>query len=129
MNTGTPVTTHFRRSFAAGVAATALLSFATLSLAGSDEEILRVTVRYADLDVSHPTGAAVLYHRIHTAAKEVCAPRESLFDGGIALNACIDQAVLDAVNAVNQQALSAVLEAKRHASPAAGVVSQVSENR
>jgi UrcA family protein len=129
MNTQTPATTHLRRSLAAGAAAAALFSFATLSLARSDDDFSKVTVSYADLDLSHPAGAAVLYRRIHTAAKEVCSPLETRIDAGMQFDACVDAAVLDAVKAVNRPALSAVLDAKRRTSPAARLVSQISEAR
>ena len=127
MNTQTPAPICFRRSLATGAAAAALFGFATLASARSDDDLVKVTVSYADLDVSHPAGAAVLYRRIHTAAKEICSPLESRIDAGMQLDACIDAAVLDAVKAVNRPALSAVLDAKRRTSPAARLVSQITE--
>jgi hypothetical protein len=71
----------------------------------------------------------VLYRRIRSAAKEVCRPLDSRFDVGIQLDACIDAAVSDAVTRVNRPALTAVLDAKRRTSPAARLVSQISEAR
>jgi UrcA family protein len=129
MNTQTPITTHLRRSIATGAAAAALFGFATLSLARSDD-LLKETVNYADLDVSQPAGAVVLYRRIRAAAKQVCSPLESRgIEAAIQLNACIEGAVLDAVNAVNRPALTAVLNAMRPTSPSARLVSQVTEDR
>ena len=129
MNTQTPVTTHVRRSLATGAAAAALFGFATLSLARSDNDVLKVTVHYADLDVSQPAGAAVLYRRIRNAAKEVCAPLNSRIDAGLQLDACVEEAVMNAVKGVNRPALTAVLDAKRRTSPAARLVWQISEGR
>ncbi len=130
MNTLTPVTaTRLRRSVATGAAAVALFGFAALSLASSDDP-LKVTVSFADLDVSHPAGAVVLYRRIRAAAKRVCSPLESRgIEAAIQLDACIEGAVLDAVNAVNQPALTSVLHAKRPTSPSARLVSQVTDGR
>jgi UrcA family protein len=130
MNTLTPITTtHLRRSVATGAAAVALFGFATLALASGDDP-LKVTVNYADLDVSHPAGAVVLYRRIRAAAKQVCSPLESRgIEAAMQLHACIEGAVLDAVNAVNQPALTSVLDAKRLTSPSARLVSQVTEGR
>jgi UrcA family protein len=124
MNTQTSVTTYFRRSLATGAAAAALFGFATLSLARSDDDLPKVTVNYADLDVSHPAGAAVLYRRIRVAAKEVCSSLDSRVDGGKQLDACIDQAIVDAVNAVNRPALFAVMGAKHETWPVARFDSQ-----
>ena len=58
------------------------------------------------------------------------APLESRgIEAAIQLNACIEGAVLDVVNAVNRPALTAVPVAKRSTSPSARLVSQVTEDR
>jgi UrcA family protein len=124
MNTQTRSTTDFRRSIATATAGVVFSTFAALSIAGSYEP-LEVTVNFADLDVSRPEGAIVLYHRIRSAAEQVCAPMEALGLGAaLQLDACIDKAVANAVNTVNRPALFAVMSAKRKTSPTAPFASQ-----
>ena len=60
-----------RNSVKVGVLAFALSSgaaFANLS----DRDMEMVSVSYAELDISKPAGAEVLYDRLQRAAKEVC---------------------------------------------------------
>jgi len=72
-----------------------------------------VTVKFGDLDVSHPQGAAVLYGRIRVAAETVCSPYDrSGLSAKLHLDACVKRAVADAVTAVNEPALFAVYSAK-----------------
>jgi UrcA family protein len=65
------------------------------------------TVAFADLDLTHPAGAAVLYRRIRTAALEVCPP---LFDRDPSFTArsrsCVQDAIARAVNEVNAPSLT-----------------------
>jgi UrcA family protein len=73
----------------------------------------RATVKFGDLDISHPQGAARLYLRIRAAAQHVCAP----FDGsGLSakshLDACVNKAVADAVAKVGSPELSDVYSAR-----------------
>jgi UrcA family protein len=99
-------------------------SFAALPAAADGFEPLKVTVKFADLDVSRQPGATVLYHRIRTAAKEVCSPYDH--SGAVArpyLDACVDQAITDAVAEINVPALLAVYSAKTGKSPTARVAS------
>jgi UrcA family protein len=64
-------------------------------------------VTYADLDISKPAGAKVLYSRIVAAANEVCS-----FNGSRELTdwtaeqACIKKSIDEAVKDVNSTALS-----------------------
>ena len=90
-------------------------SFAALPAAAADSlEPLKETVKFGDLDISHPKGAAVLYGRIRAAAEKVCSPYDR--GGGLSakmhLNACINKAVAGAVTVVNEPALLAVYIAK-----------------
>jgi UrcA family protein len=83
------------------------------AVADNSFEPLNVTVKYSDLAISRPQGAAVLYSRIRSAAEKVC----SLYDDRdlgrkMHLDACIHKAVADAVTAVNEPALRAVYSAK-----------------
>lgn len=67
-------------------------------------------VSYADLNISKPAGAAVLYRRIVKAAHQVC---EDNSVKGLAsyqlINHCVDRAITQAVNDVGSPALSALL--------------------
>jgi UrcA family protein len=125
-------TSSLLRFVAVATAGIALSSHAALSNARSYDpssaignDPPQIAVRFADLDVSHPEGAAVLYRRISAAAKRVCAPiesfRYSLVDRR---DTCIDQAITNAVNTVNQPALFAEMSANRPKSPTARLVSQ-----
>jgi len=80
----------------------------TLQVANAAADALPTRrVSYADLDISKPPGAKVLYRRITAAAHEVCT-----FEGVKELAAsyryrdCIDQAIDAAVQQVNSAALS-----------------------
>ncbi len=62
------------------------------------------TVRYADLDLTKPAGAKVLYGRIRVAAREVCG----FGDWPLPVNyqGCVDGAIDNAVTKVNSPALT-----------------------
>ena len=66
-------------------------------------------VSYADLDISKPPGAKVLYGRIVRAAREVCRSNgyESLGAAQLT-NHCVDFAIDNAVKDVGSPALSAL---------------------
>jgi UrcA family protein len=75
----------------------------------ADDGLPSKRVSYADLDISTPAGAKVLYRRIVRAAKDVC--EFSGFDSlGAAqlMNRCIDYAIDNAVKDVGAPALSAL---------------------
>ena len=66
-------------------------------------------VSYADLDISKPAGAKVLYGRIVRAAKQVCQISGFYSLGAVqSVNRCIDQAIETAVKDVGSPALSAL---------------------
>jgi UrcA family protein len=100
------------------VSATALFgafvfSFATLPAAADSLSLPTATVKFGDLDVLHPQGAAVLYARIQAAAMSVC-PSFDVFGRGAALHsddACVKKAIVGAVTQVDSPALSAVYNA------------------
>jgi UrcA family protein len=86
---------------------------AALPAAADSFEPLKVTVKFGDLDISRPQGAAVLYLRIRAAAQSVCSPYDgSGFPAKMLLDACVNKAVTDAVATVNKPALFAVYNAK-----------------
>jgi UrcA family protein len=86
---------------------------ATISTAADGAEFLQTIVKYGDLNISTPQGAAALYNRIHAAAEGVCWP----LDRGDAVSkmnvaACVHKAIAGAVTSVDQPALTVVYNAK-----------------
>ena len=66
-------------------------------------------VSYADLDISKPEGAKVLYGRIEAAAHQVCALNGYKDLGAMQrVNGCVDRAINNAVKEVDSPALSAL---------------------
>src|SRR5215475_14912617 len=63
-------------------------------------------VKFADLNISDPPGAAALYARIQAAAESVCS--HYVFKSDEAEHGCVHDAIANAVTKVNQPALSAV---------------------
>jgi UrcA family protein len=79
-------------------------------------------VKFADLDISNPSGAHVLYRRIRAAAQVVCSYYFFATDTDKAR--CVRDATADAVTKINQPALSAVYNANNKTSAPSGLVSQ-----
>jgi UrcA family protein len=66
-------------------------------------------VSYADLDISKPAGAKILYGRIVSAAQQVCALNGYKDLGTMQrVNGCVDRAINNAVKQVDSPALSAL---------------------
>jgi UrcA family protein len=101
---------------------TSLIRGATFFLAGaitfcalqasaraSDDGLPKRTVSYADLDISKPAGAKVLYSRIRAAANQVC-DYSSYWEGSLRYvqRACVEKAIDQAIKAVDSPALSAL---------------------
>jgi UrcA family protein len=112
MNTMTTVD-RFRTVIATALFGAVTFGFSVLPAVADISDVPQITVKYGDLNVSNPQGAAALYARILSAAKSVC----SQFDGpGIVAyqhrSACINEAILGAVTKVNNTALTAVYRAK-----------------
>jgi UrcA family protein len=84
------------------------LGLATASIAGDSRDVRSITVKFADLNVSNPQGAAVLYGRIARAAKSVCTPADYSPWPISQMNGCVHKAIADAVTKVNQEALYTV---------------------
>jgi UrcA family protein len=88
-----------------------------LSIAADNADVPQAVVKFGDLNVSNPQGAAALYSRITAAAYEVCKsfdsdPRNLEFRAR--LDTCIHKAIADAVTKVGQPELFAVYGAKNH---------------
>ena len=104
----------FRRLSATVLSCVAALSFAALPAAEAENfDGPQVKVTFGDLDVSSPQGAAVLYRRIKAAAETVCSPYWATgFAARANLSDCVRSAIAEAVNAVDQPALSQIYSAK-----------------
>ena len=79
-------------------------SFSAISTA--DPRPVSLTVKFADLNISTPSGAHVLYTRIVGAAQVVCS--YYWFDTDAAKARCLHDAIANAVTNINQPALSNV---------------------
>lgn len=118
MNTSTPAT-GLR-----GLVAVAILGvLASSAVFAADPNPVSVTVKYADLNITSPSGARVLYERIRAAAQGACSYYWFKTDADEAR--CVHDAIASAVGKINQPALSAIFDAKfeRHA-PTTPLVSQ-----
>lgn len=108
-----------------GLIASGILGFLGLGLcvvAAADPSAESRTVKFADLDVSNPSSAHVLYRRIRAAAQVVCSTYFFATDTDKAR--CVRDATADAVTRINQPALSAVYSANNKTSASNGLVSQ-----
>jgi UrcA family protein len=108
-----------------GPIATAIFGFLGLGLcvvAAADPNAESRTVRFADLDMSNPSSAHVLYRRIQAAAQVVCSYHFFATDTDKAR--CVREATADAVTKINQPALSAVYSANNKTSAPSRLVSQ-----
>jgi UrcA family protein len=85
---------------------------ATAAVRGADVPSRRV--RFADLDLTRSAGAAILYSRIHSAAREVCEPAIVRFPQKwmVGTRRCVDEAIARAVADVNAPALTSYYLAK-----------------
>ena len=108
-----------------GLIATAIFGFLGLGLcvvAAADPSAESRTVKFADLDISNPSGAHVLYRRSRAAAQVVCSYYFFATDTDKAR--CVRDATADAVTRLNQPALSAVYNANNKTSVPSRLVSQ-----
>ncbi|HEV2363316.1 MAG TPA: UrcA family protein [Caulobacteraceae bacterium] len=82
------------------------------------EQPTRITVSYADLDISRPAGAAVLLRRVRSAAVRACGgmPDARVLDQFAAFEHCRREAVSRAVAQVNSPVLNALMTKRRSAS-------------
>ena len=97
------------------LATVAALGVASLALgAHADESVDRVpvrTVHYSDLNLNTQAGAEVLYHRIRSAAEQVCGDVGSRqLAESAAARACVDRAVTAGVRTVNSRLLTSIYD-------------------
>ena len=107
MNSST-ASTGLRCLIAAAIFSALASSFSAVSAA--DPSPVRVNVKFADLNISSPSGALVLYERIRAAAQSACS--YYWFETDAAEARCVHAAIANGVTKVNQPALSAVYNAK-----------------
>jgi UrcA family protein len=108
-----------------GLIATAIFGFLGLGLcvvATAEPSAESRTVKFADLDMSNPSSAHVLYRRIQAAAQVVCSYHFFATDTDRAR--CVRDATVDAVTKINLPALSAVYRANNKTSAPSGLLSQ-----
>jgi UrcA family protein len=101
----------FRNVLASAVLGAFACSLAALCTAAEPTDPPQTTVKFADLNVSKPEGAAALYARIQRAAREVCHPLEARDFRSNAHAACVHKAIADAVAKVDRPALFNVYNA------------------
>lgn len=104
-------TTIRTKAYTAIYCALGLAALCTLSTSveAAEEGVPSKTVRFNDLNISNPAGAKVLYGRIRVAARDVCG----LSAGSdpiqrLAVHACIEEAIDNAVKKVDAPALTAL---------------------
>ena len=85
------------------------LSTVQLTARAADDSLPSRKVSYADLDISKPAGAKVLYNRIVAAAHQVCELKGYKdLDTMRRVDKCTDHAIDNAVKEVGSPALSAL---------------------
>lgn len=94
------------------MAAIAILGMATLAAHASEGPAPSRMVRFSDLKPQQSQGAKMLYRRIRNAAEELCGePNAVQLEELAAAKACVNQAVVAAVRAVNIPQLTETYEA------------------
>jgi UrcA family protein len=113
MNTITP-STRLRRLIATAIVSAVAASF-TVVCTAADTETVSAIVKYGDLNISNREGAATLYQRIATAARNVCGSYDTDSWHRVSrasVDACVHKAIADAVTKVGQPELFVVYNAK-----------------
>lgn len=107
------------RPVTAAILGALAFSCSAVSIAADRSDAPQAVVKFGDLNLSNPQGAATLYNRIVSAAYEVCKS----FDTDIRnlsshaqLDSCVHRAIADAVTKVGQPELIAVYNT-RHRQP------------
>jgi UrcA family protein len=86
----------------------------TASHAESTDGRRSETVQFGDLNLNNQQGAITLYRRLHNAATDVCTELSVSTDLSAAprYKRCVEQALSDAVAAVDQPAVTAYAQAR-----------------
>ena len=107
--------TNLPRLVAATVLGTLAFGCAAVCTAGDNGDVPQAVVKFRDLNLSSPDGAAALYGRIKVAAHDVCRSLGTDIRDLPVMSAhdtCVHIAVRNAVAKVNQPALSAIYNAR-----------------
>jgi UrcA family protein len=104
------------------VAVCGVLAASLSAVSAADPSDVSRTVKFADLNISKPRDAHVLYMRILAAAQVVCSHYFFATDTDKAR--CVRDATADAVTRINQPALSGVSRANHKTSAPRDLVSQ-----
>jgi UrcA family protein len=104
--------TNLSRLISTAIFGAIALSWGTMSIAADDSDAPQVVVKFGDLNLSNPQGAAALYHRISTAAVTVCGPQDRSLASMSRAQTCVHKAITDAVAKVGRAELFAVYNAK-----------------
>ena len=107
--------TNLPRLITATMFGALVLGCGALSSAADNGNFPQVVVKFGDLNVSDPQGAATLYVRITAAAYEVCQPFDidpRILGSQARLDACVHGTIANAVTKVGQPALFSVYRAK-----------------
>jgi UrcA family protein len=101
--------TQFRGLIATAILGALAFGFAGVS-AAADSDARSTTVKYGDLNLSDPQGAATLYRRIVKAARAVCNDDSPW--SWVAADHCVKKTVTDAVTKVGHPQLIAEYNAR-----------------
>ena len=103
------------RLLATAIVGALTLTCAAASIADDKGSVPQVVVRFGDISVTSPPGAAALYGRIVVAAYEVCKSFDVDIHGNTVLaqrDACVHKAILHAVTQVGHPELLAIYNAR-----------------
>jgi UrcA family protein len=79
------------------------------------DELPTSTVRFADLDLDHTPGAAVMYRRLKQAAEQVCSPLKGADLGSKArFGRCTEEAVAAAIAKIGRPILTQYYRSVTH---------------
>jgi UrcA family protein len=121
-------TSNLLRARSAAVLAALVAFLPALPAAADNTEPPKVTVKFGDLDVSHPRGAAVLYSRIQSASEQLCSPFDhSDMASTRKMRECVNNAIANAVASANIPTLTNVYVTKQHTLSATRVASLQSQ--
>ena len=107
--------TRLPNMIATAIFGTLALTCGASSMAADSEVVRQVVVKYGDLTISNPQGAAALYSRIRAAANKACNAYDfhSRDPGSRAsVDACVRKAISGAVTTVDRAELFAIYNEK-----------------
>jgi UrcA family protein len=103
------------------VAVSAFLVAHTAAAALHEEQVPMAVVKFHDLDVNTPAGAAALYWRIHQAANRVCNLDDDPIMQSAGRKICAQDAEARAIGQLNFSRLTAYYQAKTGKTPPARI--------